>query len=80
LVYTDPEGRFDSKRMLISSTIVGLTSFVEGTRLMKYFEHYTGGLEETLPESHIMTEEEIIEFGERWDPQPFHTDRVAAEK
>jgi acyl dehydratase len=48
--------------------------------LVKYFEHYTAGLEENLPESHKMTEEEILEFGERWDPQPFHTDREAAEK
>jgi acyl dehydratase len=46
---------------------------------MKYFEHYTTGLEETMPETHTMTEEEIIEFGVRWDPQPFHTDRIAAE-
>lgn len=26
-----------------------------------------------------MTEEEIREVGERWDPQPFHTDPVAAD-
>ena len=47
---------------------------------MKYFEHYKIGLEETMPETHLMTEEEIIEFGVRWDPQPFHTDRDAAER
>jgi acyl dehydratase len=47
---------------------------------MRYFEYYKLGSEETLPESYTITEEEIIEFGERWDPQPFHTDREAAEK
>lgn len=47
---------------------------------MKFFEHYTVGLEETMPETHTLTEDEIIEFGVRWDPQPFHTDRIAAEK
>ncbi len=47
---------------------------------MKYFEHYTVGLEELMPETHTLSEDEIVEFGTRWDPQPFHTDRVAAEK
>jgi acyl dehydratase len=28
---------------------------------------------------YALTEAEILEVGERWDPQPFHTDPVAAE-
>ena len=45
---------------------------------MKYFEHFTLGLEEEAPGRHIVTEEEIIEFGTRWDSQPFHVDPEAA--
>jgi acyl dehydratase len=29
--------------------------------------------------SHTVTEEEIIDFGRAWDPQPFHVDPVAAQ-
>lgn len=29
-------------------------------------------------EGYVITEEEIIEFGQRFDPQPFHIDREAA--
>ena len=47
---------------------------------MKYFEHFTVGLEEEAPGRHIVTEEEIIEFGTRWDSQPFHVDPEAAKK
>jgi acyl dehydratase len=45
---------------------------------MKYFEHFTLGLEQEAPGKHIVTEEEIIEFGTRWDSQPFHVDPEAA--
>jgi acyl dehydratase len=45
---------------------------------MKYFEHFTLGLEAEAPGKHIVTEEEIIEFGTRWDAQPFHVDPEAA--
>jgi acyl dehydratase len=45
---------------------------------MKYFEHFALGLEEDAPGRHIVTEEEIIEFGTRWDSQPFHVDPEAA--
>ncbi|HUY09647.1 MAG TPA: MaoC family dehydratase [Candidatus Dormibacteraeota bacterium] len=30
--------------------------------------------------SHLITAGEIVEFGERFDPQPFHTDRERAER
>jgi acyl dehydratase len=45
---------------------------------MKYFEHFTLGLEKEAPGKHTVTEEEIIEFGTRWDAQPFHVDPEAA--
>jgi len=45
---------------------------------MKYFEYFALGLEEEAPGRHIVTEEEIIEFGTRWDSQPFHVDPEAA--
>jgi len=47
---------------------------------MRYFEYYTKGKEEVFERRHLVTAEEIMEFGERWDPQPFHTDPLAAEK
>lgn len=47
---------------------------------MKYFEHFMLGLEEDAPGRHIVTEEEIIEFGTRWDSQPFHVDPEAAKE
>ena len=47
---------------------------------MKYFEHFTLGLEEDAPGRHIVTQEEIIEFGTRWDSQPFHVDPEAAKQ
>ncbi|MFT4561534.1 MAG: acyl dehydratase [Gammaproteobacteria bacterium] len=43
----------------------------------RYFEDYpTGAIFELGSMS--VTEEEIVEFAERFDPQPFHTDSAAA--
>jgi len=42
-----------------------------------YFEDYVVGFERRGGE-YLVTEEEILEFGRRFDPQPFHTDAVAA--
>ena len=42
-----------------------------------YLEDYSIGLETSFGSYHV-TEEEILEFGKRWDPQPFHVDPVAA--
>lgn len=39
---------------------------------MRYFEDYTVGSKTRLKTSYQFTEEEIIEFATRWDPQPFH--------
>ena len=46
-------------------------------RPLFYFEDYTPGFEMTGGRYHVR-EQEIIEFGERFDPQPFHTDSTAA--
>ena len=45
---------------------------------MRYYEYYRLGLVEAFPGSHVVTEDEIREMGERWDPQPFHVDPEAA--
>jgi acyl dehydratase len=46
---------------------------------LRYFEDYELGEENTTGE-HLVSAEEIVEFAERWDPQPFHTDPVKAER
>ena len=45
---------------------------------MKYFEDFTVGQVDRFGPTYLVTEEEIQQMGERWDPQPFHTDPVAA--
>jgi acyl dehydratase len=45
---------------------------------MRYFEELSVGVKATFRDEYKVTEEEIIEVGKRWDPQPFHTDPVAA--
>ena len=45
---------------------------------MRYFEDFKVGESKVFEDSYLMTEEEIIEFGQRWDPQTFHTDKEAA--
>lgn len=45
---------------------------------MLYFEDVEIGLELTFDAVYHVTEEEIMEVGNRWDPQPFHIDREAA--
>lgn len=46
---------------------------------MRYFEDFTEGQVFELGEQRI-TEEEILEFARRYDPQPFHIDKEAARK
>ncbi len=46
---------------------------------MKYLEDFVLGEVEMVGEYHL-TQEEIIEFGKKWDPQYFHIDPEAAEK
>lgn len=45
---------------------------------MKYYEDCTVGAVDRYG-TYLVTEEEIREMGEQWDPQPFHVDPVAAE-
>jgi acyl dehydratase len=43
----------------------------------RYFEDYTAG-EVFVYGDHEVTEQEIVEFARRYDPQPFHVDAAAA--
>jgi len=45
---------------------------------MLYQEDFKVGAWRESTESYLVTEEEIIEVGRRWDPRPFHIDRDAA--
>ncbi len=45
---------------------------------MRYFEDFSIGTVDHKGGAYLVTEAEIIEVAERWDPQPFHTDPVAA--
>jgi len=46
---------------------------------MRYFEDFKPG--DVMTHDGIsLTEAEILEFADKYDPQPFHTDSVAAEK
>ena len=44
---------------------------------MRYFEDVRVGESDVLG-SHTITEAEIVAFGQKYDPQPFHTDPEAA--
>ena len=44
---------------------------------MRYLEDFSPGQVFDLG-SYQFSREEILEFGRRWDPQPFHVDEVAA--
>lgn len=46
---------------------------------MRYYEDIEVGETQEFGEYHV-TKEEIIEFAEQYDPQPFHTDEKAAEE
>jgi acyl dehydratase len=45
---------------------------------MRYFEDFVTGSQVTLKGDYHFSEDEIIEFASRWDPQPFHVDGQAA--
>jgi acyl dehydratase len=47
---------------------------------MRYFEDFTEGQVIELGALPVLSEEEIIAFARQWDPQPFHTDPVAAKE
>jgi acyl dehydratase len=46
---------------------------------MRYFEDFSAGEVVELGEVEVR-EEEVLEFGRRFDPQPFHTDPEAARR
>ena len=46
---------------------------------LKYLEDFILGEVEKVGE-YLLTQEEIIEFGKKWDPQFFHIDPEAADK
>lgn len=43
----------------------------------RYLEDFTPGLRITTP-SFTLTEEELVDFAHKYDPQPYHLDREAA--
>jgi acyl dehydratase len=45
---------------------------------MRYYEDLEVGSTAATEATYLVTEEEILEFGRRFDPQPFHTDPEAA--
>ncbi len=47
---------------------------------MRYYDEIEEGELIRFEDSYSVTEEEIIEVGSRWDPQPFHIDKEAAKK
>jgi len=47
-----------------------------GTRLL--FDDISVGMVMSASEAYEITADEIVEVAERWDPQPFHLDPVAA--
>lgn len=47
---------------------------------MRYLEQISEGEEVVFEDVYHVTEEEIIEVGNRWDPQTFHTDPEAAKR
>lgn len=47
---------------------------------MRYFEDFIAGSQRFFSGSYEVTEQEIIEVGNRWDPQPFHVDKNAAQQ
>ncbi len=45
---------------------------------LRYYEDLEVGSTAATEGTYLVTEEEILEFGRRFDPQPFHTDPEAA--
>ncbi len=47
---------------------------------MRYFDDFEVGESWPIEATYTMSEDEIISFAEKWDPQPFHVDKEAAGK
>jgi len=46
---------------------------------MRYFEDVSVGEKIVFQNTYLVREQEIMEVASRWDPQPFHIDKAAAE-
>ncbi|MFZ2467535.1 MAG: MaoC/PaaZ C-terminal domain-containing protein, partial [Parvibaculum sedimenti] len=47
---------------------------------MRYFDDFVVGERHEIDAVYDMTEDEIVSFAKKWDPQPFHIDKEAAAK
>lgn len=47
---------------------------------MRYFDDFEVGESWPIDTIYEMSEEEIVSFAAKWDPQPFHVDKAAAAK
>jgi acyl dehydratase len=47
---------------------------------MRHFDDFIVGERHDIDAVYEMTEEEIVSFATKWDPQPFHIDKAAAAK
>ncbi len=47
---------------------------------MRHFDDFIVGERHDIDATYEMTEDEIVSFAKKWDPQPFHIDKVAAAK
>ena len=45
---------------------------------MRYFDDFEVGERWPIDAVYEMTEDEIVSFARKWDPQPFHVDKAAA--
>ncbi|WP_420560873.1 MaoC/PaaZ C-terminal domain-containing protein [Tepidicaulis sp.] len=50
----------------------------KGREVMRYFDDFEVGEEWPIDAAYEMTEEEIVAFAAKWDPQPFHINKEAA--
>jgi len=47
---------------------------------MRHFDDFIVGERHDIDATYEMTEDEIVSFAKKWDPQPFHIDKAAAAK
>lgn len=47
---------------------------------MRHFDDFIVGERHDIDATYEMTEDEIVSFAKKWDPQPFHIDKTAAAK
>jgi acyl dehydratase len=51
-----------------------------GKGSMRHFDDFKLGERHEIDAVYDMSEDEIVSFARKWDPQPFHVDRAAAAK